>query len=117
MYYAFVVERATHVCFLQCQEINLDPSIWEVPLVLFLSILKHAKSGSEKPVKFRDTLHRYHRPTSLVPCKYFRILLATLKCESFGSDWNLAHIYITNMISDLLAVKYNKEPIKPLYLV
>jgi len=66
MYYASVVERATHACFLQCQEIRLDQSMWQVPLVLFLSILQPAKSESEKPVKFKETLFRYHNPTSLV---------------------------------------------------
>ena len=47
MYSASAVERATHACFLHYHEIKLDPSKWQVPLVLFLSILQHAKSESE----------------------------------------------------------------------
>ena len=83
----------------------------------FSSILQPAKSESEKPIKLKDTLHGYHRPTSLLPCKYFKILLAALRCDSLGADWNLAHIQIANIISGLLAVRYNKEQIKHLNLV
>ena len=84
MYSTSVVERATQACFLQCQEIRLDPSMWQVPLVFFLSILQPTKSESEKPVKFKETLFGYHSPTPLVPCKYFRILL--LHCSVIPLD-------------------------------
>ena len=47
IYSASAVERATHACFLHCQDIKLDPSKWQVPLVLFISILQPAKSELE----------------------------------------------------------------------
>jgi len=78
MYSASVVERSTQAYFLQCQEIRLDPSMWPFVLVLFLSILQLEQSKSEKTVKLKETLLGYNSPTSLVPCKYFRILLAAL---------------------------------------
>ena len=60
--------------------------IRQVLLVLFISILQPAKYESEEPVRFNDTLLEYHKPTSLVPYKCFIILLAALKCDSFGVD-------------------------------
>jgi len=54
--------------------------------MLFLSILQPAKSESEYRVKLNEMLPGYHKPTSLVPCKYFRILLAALKCDYLGVD-------------------------------
>ena len=56
MYSASVVERTTQACFLQCQEIRLDPRMWNVPLVLFLSILQPAKYESEKLVKLKENM-------------------------------------------------------------
>ena len=47
MYLASTVERATQACFLLCQEMRLDPRRWQVPLVLFRSSLRPAKSESE----------------------------------------------------------------------
>jgi len=44
---ASAVDKATHACFLLCQDIKLDPSRWYVPLVLFLSILRPAKFESK----------------------------------------------------------------------
>ena len=64
-YSTSAVERATHACFLHCHEIKLHPSKWQVPLVLFLSILQPAKSESEYPVKLNEMLRGYHKPTSL----------------------------------------------------
>jgi len=76
MYYASAVDNATQACFLLCQDIQLDPSKWHVPLVLFLSTLQPAKSESEYPTRFKVTSLGYHRPTSVVPLRYFKILLA-----------------------------------------
>ena len=47
IYSASAVDRATHACFLLCQEIRLEPRRWQVPLVLFLSSLQPTKSQSE----------------------------------------------------------------------
>ena len=59
----------------------------------------------------------YHNPTLVVPFRYLRIYFASLECDSYGLDWNLAHKQTPNCISNLLAVRYSKEPIDPLYLV
>ena len=98
MYSASAVERATHYCFLHCHEIKLDPSKWQVPLVLFLSVLQPAKSESEYPVKLNEMLPGYRKPTSLVPCKYFRILLAPLKwCECNSKNTRFFDILRNNL--------------------
>ena len=54
---------------------------------------------------------------SIVPFKYLRILFTALKWDSLGQDWNLTHKHTLYMISGLLAIKYSKEPIMPLYIV
>lgn len=59
----------------------------------------------------------YHNPTVDIPLRYFRILFATLKWDSFGFAWYLAQRHTVNIMSGLLAVRYSKEPIKPLYFV
>jgi len=76
MYSASAVDNATQACFLLCQDIKLDLSKWHVPLVLFLSTLQPAKSESEYPTRFKVTSLGYHRPTSVVLLRYFKILLA-----------------------------------------
>jgi len=47
MYSASAVDKATHACFLLCHDIKLDPSRWQVPLMLFLFSLQPAKSELE----------------------------------------------------------------------
>jgi len=42
IYSTSAVESATQACFLLFHEIRLDPSRWQVPLVLFLSNLHPA---------------------------------------------------------------------------
>ena len=49
--------------------------------------------------------HGYHKPTLVIPFRYFRILFANLKCDSFGFAWNLAHKHTPNWIFGLLAVR------------
>ena len=44
MYSASAMKRATHACFLLCQEMRLDPRRWQVPPVLFRSSLHPTKS-------------------------------------------------------------------------
>lgn len=46
----YTVESAIDVCFLLNQEISEFPKNWQVPLVLFLSILLLAKLASEYPI-------------------------------------------------------------------
>jgi len=79
--------------------------------------LQPVKSELEYPVKVNEILPGYHKPTCFVPWRYFRILLAALKCDSFGADWKRAHMHTTNIMSGLLAVRYYRDPISPLYLV
>ena len=117
IYFASTVDKATQACFLLCHEIRLDPSRWHVPLVLFLSNLHPAKSELEYPTKWIGKCEGYHKPMDGVPLRYLRILLVALRWNSFGQDWNLAQRQTTNIISGLLAVRYSKEPINPLYLV
>jgi len=47
IYSAITVDSATHTWFLLCQDIKLEPTRWDVPFVLFLSILHPAKYESE----------------------------------------------------------------------
>jgi len=51
IYSASVVERATQACFLECHEIREQPKRWQVPLVLFLSVLQPPKSESLYPTR------------------------------------------------------------------
>ena len=90
MYSTSVVDKATQACFLLCQDIRLEPSRWQVLLVLFLSNLHLAKSESEYPTKCIRQCEGYHKATNFVPFRYFKILLAALKWDSLGLDWNLA---------------------------
>ena len=114
MYSASAVDSATEFCFLLNHEIRLTPKNWQVPLVLFLSNLHPAKSVSEYPNKSIYESLEYHNPRVWVPFKYLRILLTAFKWDSLGLDWYLAHKQTLNMISGLLAVRYNNEPIIPL---
>jgi hypothetical protein len=51
MYSASAVERATKFCFFEAQDTKDLPKNWQVPDVLFLSILHPAQSASEYPIK------------------------------------------------------------------
>jgi hypothetical protein len=43
----------------------------------------------------------YHTPRLGVRTRYLMILLMTLKCQSLGTTWNLAHIHTLSIILDL----------------
>ena len=47
------MDKATLFCFLLCHETRADPMKWQVPLVLFLSVLQPAKSESEYPIRLQ----------------------------------------------------------------
>jgi hypothetical protein len=51
MYSASAVERATRFCFFEAQDTRDLSRNWQVPDVLFLSILHPAQSASEYPIK------------------------------------------------------------------
>jgi len=74
IYSASAVESATQACFFLFHEIRLDSSKWQVPLVIFLSNLHPAESEYEKPLRIMLNSHGYHKPTLVVPLRYFRIL-------------------------------------------
>ena len=40
IYSTSVVDKATHACFFECHDTKEQPKKWQVPLVLFLSILQ-----------------------------------------------------------------------------
>ena len=61
--------------------------------------------------------HGYYKPILVVPFRYFIILFAALKCDSFGFAWNLTHKNTPNQIYGLLTVRQSKNPINPQYLV
>ena len=117
MYSPSIVDKATEFCFLLSHETSECPKKWLVSLVFFLSTLHSTKSASEYPINSKLLILGYYNPMSIVPFKYLKILFKTLKCDSLGQDWNLAHKYTLYMILGLLASKYNKEPIMPLYMV
>ena len=51
MYSASAVERATEFYFFEAQDTGNLPRNWQVPDVLFLSILHPAQSASKYPIK------------------------------------------------------------------
>jgi hypothetical protein len=51
MYSTSAVDRATKFCFFEAQDTRDLPRNWQVPNVLFLSILHPAQSASEYPIK------------------------------------------------------------------
>ena len=105
MYSVFAVDNATLFCFLLFQETSADPMNWHVPLVLFLSVFYPAKFESEYPTRVHKEFLGCHNPKLTVPNKYLMILFIAIKCENFGSDWNLAYMHTLNIISGLLADK------------
>lgn len=48
---------------------------------------------------------------------YLNIRLTASKWDSWGFTWNLAHWHTLYMISGLLDVRYNNEPMIPLYIM
>ncbi|PKU84544.1 hypothetical protein MA16_Dca020008 [Dendrobium catenatum] len=80
IYSASAVESATEFCFLLDQETNDCPMNWQVPEVLFLSILHPAKSESEYPRISKEVLCLgYQIPKFGVPSRYLRILLTAVR--------------------------------------
>jgi hypothetical protein len=51
MYSASTVEISTKFCFFEAHDTRDLPRNWQVPDVLFLSILHPAQSASEYPIK------------------------------------------------------------------
>ena len=92
IYLASAVHKATQSCFLLCHDIRLESSRWYVPLVLFLSNLHPAKLESEYRTKWIGECEGYHKSTDVIPLRYFRIVLETLRWDSLGIDWNLCQL-------------------------
>ena len=91
MYSASAVDKATKFCFLLCHETSKCPKKWKVPLVFYFSTLQLTKSASKKPINSKLSPLGYHKPMSIVPFKYLRILFTTLKWDFLRQDWNLVH--------------------------
>jgi hypothetical protein len=79
MYSALAVERATGFCFFEAQDTRDLPRNWQVPDVLFLSILHPAQSASEYPNKSKEDPLGYQRPNLGVWTKYLKILFTALR--------------------------------------
>jgi hypothetical protein len=62
MYSASAVERATEFCFFEAHDTRDLPKNWQVPDVLFLSILHPAQSASEYPIRSKVDPLRYQSP-------------------------------------------------------
>jgi hypothetical protein len=62
MYSASAVERATEFCFFEAHDTRDLPKNWQVPDVLFLSILRHAQSAYEYPIKSKVDPLVYQSP-------------------------------------------------------
>jgi hypothetical protein len=62
MYSASAVERAIEFYFLEAQDTRDLSKNWQVPDVLFLSILHPAQSASEYPIKSKVDPLGYQRP-------------------------------------------------------
>ena len=69
-YYAYVVFKATKLCFLLHQETMADPKVEQQPDVLFQSTTLPSQSASTYPCKLKSTLEAYLRPYPLVLCRY-----------------------------------------------
>jgi hypothetical protein len=70
MYSTSAVERATEFCFFEAQDTRDLPRNWQVPDVLFLSILHPAQSASKYPNKAKEDPLGYQRPNLGVWTKY-----------------------------------------------
>ncbi len=78
-YSASVVDWAALDCLREDQQIKEVPKKWQVPEVLFLSILHPAKSASEYPMRSRDEDAEYQRPNSRVYLRYLKMCLTALR--------------------------------------
>ncbi|GKB19387.1 hypothetical protein Tco_0853310 [Tanacetum coccineum] len=68
--------------FFDIQLTNLSPRNC-IPLEVLLRVLRHPSwSASEKAVSLKPESFRYHSPMLMVPLKYQKILLTSLRCFS-----------------------------------
>ena len=81
IYSASTIEREIESYFLLDQETSIWPRNWQVPLLLFLSILLPA---SEKPMSSKDDFLGYHKPKFWVPKRYLKMRLSAIKWDSLG---------------------------------
>ena len=74
IYSASAVDREIEDCFLLIQKTSDSPKENALPLVLFLSSILPAQSTSEYDFNVKESLLGYHKPRSMVPFKYLKIL-------------------------------------------
>lgn len=83
LYSASVNDRDTICCFLEYQEIGLDPKKKTKPVVDCLLLGSYAQSASLNALSDKSLLE-YVIPQCWVPFKYIRILLTAMKWATIG---------------------------------
>jgi len=81
---------------------------------LFQFCLQHSQRHNKLLNRNREPL-LYQRSRSIVPTRYLKKKFTTIKWDSLGDVWKRSHKPTTKTISGLLAVKYNRDSIIPLY--
>lgn len=66
---------------------------------------------------FIQNQHMHSLPIQRTNFRYLKIRLAPFRCSSLGYVWNITHIPTSKKMSGLLVVRYNSDPIMPLYMV
>ncbi|GKA29548.1 hypothetical protein Tco_0715793 [Tanacetum coccineum] len=83
-YSASADDIAVQSCFFDIQLTNLSPRNY-IPPEVFLRVSMHlAWSTSEKAVSSKPESFEYQSPMLMVPLKYRKILLTSLRCFSVG---------------------------------
>ena len=115
LYLASTVEVDTKCCFLLYHDTNLLSRNWQLPgiLINLISLVKSdLYSHNVKPNIFRVPNSKIRSPLKVYKNSFNSYLMWFLRLA-----WNLTHKQITNIISGLLAIRYKRELIIPLYLV
>jgi len=112
MNFASVVDCATISCFLDDHENIVDPRLKQNPEVLFMSSMNPPQSLSEKPCNLNSWHFKNLTPKLHVLLMYLRILLIVLICISLEQCIKRDRRLVAWSISGLIAIKYNKQPIK-----
>ena len=77
---AFAVESEMEDCFLLDHDTKQFSRKNVAPLVLFRSSTLPAQSTSVNSFKVKSCLFGYHKPYSIVPFRYLKILFTTVTC-------------------------------------
>ena len=113
-YSASVEDHETVDCFLEDQEIGLEPRKITMPVVDFLSVGSLAQSTSEKAEKVRGPGAKW-MPKCKVPLTYQRTRLAASKWDEVGVFINWQSWCTLKAKSGHVKVKYWRAPTMLLY--